>query len=163
MLSDPLRARLGVFLSAVLLISGSGLVSFEHSHVRGNLPHDHDVALARQHHGHHDHDHNTFDSLVQPIVSHVHWSLFGFDFSLPKESSEHGDQSDEHPVLYVMNQASWTFTTAPSHSVADLPIANALDPFLMADPTDFHGDAPQVSAPPLCAKARHERSGVQLA
>jgi hypothetical protein len=65
--------------------------------------------------------------------------------------------------LYVSNQPS--FTTIPTSRSLDSVIQSFVDepdPFLAADLRNVRRNERLVSALPLCAKARQERSGVQL-
>ncbi len=155
----PLRARLSLLLAVVVLTISTSPPVLEHSHVGGGVPHDHHG--TRETHpypaegaGHHVHPSGE---------SHFHLCLFGFDFSLPNQSGEGNHERHEPMLLCLLRQTSWTTRMVPSADFANqLAVTDGPDSFLKATQLCLVERSPQLHAQPLCAKALHQRSGVQL-
>lgn len=157
-------------LLSVAMLTGVGMPLFRHAHVDGESPHHHhqttNTISRSKEHGQarrHEHSDECRCQLTDSGTPHVHFLWFCFEFSLPTDSED--DQVDETVVFVVLNQG-W------NHSVTDASRTN-LDvrqdtlfgtaPFELAIAETLRQMAsPQVAALPLCAKAVHKRSGVQL-
>lgn len=163
-------------MSAALLTWGIAPPAIRHGHEGGgDRGHGHDAVVHHDpEHGHHDHDggghrHNDADAsslaVLSDFVVHLHWDLFGLDFSIPMpENGEHGDDGDGEPAVVRF--------------IDELPtMAPYIDSFAgesLATPPDLGPDAVvvvcspshppnRISSIPLCDTARFERSGVLLA
>ncbi len=164
MTDEPLRALMSLLLSAVMLTGGSGLPSFCHSHVGGDRVHDHDCAAHQSDNPHSldPKDDGHALCMTEAAVAHVHFHWLGFEFSLPLDSEDNGE--DQPPPFLAPGcspqcTALGSSSTAPVlHLHAEVAVAS----FPVVVEQLARRVVSQVSALPLCAKASHERSGVQV-
>lgn len=163
-----------LLLSASVLMWGMVPPAIRHSHEGGTDPeHRHDAVAeyGQEHGGHHDgadHRHEEWRLSVsvalRAFAVHLHWDLFGVDFSMP--ASQDGEQDtrafrsalirlvDELPTLIPGGRDSqsvpWVAPAAPAPDLVAVPTSPSRPPNLVA-------------SMPLCDRARRERSGVLLA
>lgn len=181
MRSNSSQSVVSVLLTAVLVVNGIGLHGFGHAHVGGEDDHSHvGEATAKHkvpishyshdshddhHHAQHDENHqcSVCDSqLSAGLVNHSHFSLFGFEFSIPTSDDSQGDEQSQ----------SWEYLCQREDVV--VPIVRSLQSDLLqqtllatdvcqtvATLREFSATA-QVPSLPLCDGARFERSGVLL-
>jgi hypothetical protein len=125
-------------------------------------------------HVHHSHDgkHHRNDSqpsgasLSSGPWSHLHFHFFGFEFTLPESAPDQGDrESHETEAVSLLSSVPLPVPCGTAQTVLAwlafppltvLPGDAALLQVVVASP-------PPVSSPPLCDRARRERSGVLIA
>ena len=149
-----------------LLIFGmllSGVPAWQHSHDAGDRPHRH----AHDGHAHdgHAHDGHSQGSRsedgcdgVSQSHAHVHFALFGLEFTIPVESD---DDDSWHGQTTYLAAAATVMEFAPTSSY----FAALAQPMLKADErVQVVLTFRSISAPaaPLSDNARHERTGVLL-
>jgi hypothetical protein len=160
-----------LLLSALMLASTCLPPALRHAHEGGDeANHRHDTSGVRHlKHGHHEaegyHEHEvvsiTERAVLSDAVVHLHWAIFGIDFSttLPSEP-----RSREPAVVRVM--------VMPAISVSGENAVGVLTAIASQPGLDFAsvrsvGTTPLqppnlVTSAPLCDSARRERSGVLL-
>lgn len=182
MLNRSLRASLSVLLAFAIAVWTLAPPAYQHSHEGGtNLSHhhhngdtDHDSFIAEEHGPHHaddDEDSPLLTEVVQALGgggSHLHFEWLGIHLTLPAgQAPNNSDDDDGAPKLLVMGSGQALRLQFQSvNKLAQPPFS-----FGCALPAaHFIGDglAKRYSQPPdvthsLCDRARHERSGVQLA
>lgn len=155
---------------------------FQHAHEGGaDLSHHHrhadvdddevaDFDLAH-HHGDAEHSHRevTSPSALAGLASHLHFDWLGFRLTLSDEqsSTEKGDDPSGPKLLFVQAQPC-RVDGQRLHSVRSFdPLLTLLDPNAWAAGNmascSIASSRPGGTVPPLCDRARHERSGVLLA
>lgn len=184
-----LHSVMTILLSGAVLASSVLPPAVCHAHAGGNRHHSHDEPASNDHnrdHGHHHHvaddsDHEGHDhqrpanelpqseAEIELTVAHLHFSIAGFDFSLPLPSDDgsNGPTSDDAGYLQFVRLTDDTTTV----SRVDLSAAVELS---TPAPRAFNPsvDAAVQAARWLCARtadrtllcdsARCERSGVLL-
>lgn len=171
------RRNANLLLSALVLAWGIVPPAIRHGHHEGgDRDHRHD-AVARDcddhgAHGHKTEEHAHDDALgVSPgaqdrFVVHLHWRLFGIDFSVPVpkngQQDEENDDAEPSVVRLVDSVPTLTveingFAGAFPETVSQLGLDS---PMVESSPSRPPSLVPSV---PLCDRARHERSGVLLA
>ena len=166
-----------LLLSALVLAWGIVPPAVRHGHEGGeDTTHRHDV-VAHQGHDRDDRGHST-DATSQPagsevspavlrsLVVHLHWSLWGVDFSVPvSEDDQQDDESNAaEPVLVRLVDSVPTPVAESNGSASIDPVTVwqlGLDSAVV--PTSSLTTPRLAQSAPLCDRARHERSGVLLA
>lgn len=159
----PIRALTSVLLAALFAAGGHGFSSVHHRH-------DDDVHRHHHHGGHH--VHGRHDGKSPPDVApatarssstHAHYVWLGvpLPFPVPVEDDS-SEPIDAGPMLVTAR--SWEGISVDSRSGSAHPpgVPDTTTVKFIADPPSFISSA-QLLAAPLCARAMHERSGVQLA
>jgi len=174
-------------LAAVVLTWGMIPPGFEHSHAGGeDQSHCHNARTevasddAHHHHHHHSHKHGhgpdgnhhhgdvehnppVASTVTFPTsdVAHLHFRLFGFDFSMPlSETTDEGEENTFPPtIVRAAKEYVPTVPPGPSLKLFDvatlLPLANTL-----GGPEPVPRPPNLVASLPLCDSARLERTGV---
>ena len=165
-----------LLLSALVLAWGIVPSAIRHGHEGGeDSSHRHDAVAD---HGH-DHDDRGYfaeessqpaESGVSPavlrgLVVHLHWSLWGVDYSVPVSEDDQPDDAKNaaEPVVVrlvdsvpmpVLENNGWSSrsSVAVSQAGLDLPVVQTVS---LATPG-------LAQSAPLCDRARRERSGVLL-
>ncbi len=161
----PVRAVTSVLLSALFAAGGHGFDSVHHRHDDAAHPH-HQRGV---HHGHGRHGaagHRQvapFAEWARWSSAHAHYTWLGLPlpFSVPLENDS-SDPVDAMPNLATARSGEgasfvvWSGSVGPPRPPGDMAAPNVAD-----QPSSI--SFAQMSAIPLCARATHERSGVQLA
>ncbi len=173
------RSVLSLVLSAVVLTWGTIPPATQHAHTGGSdSAHRHDDCHEVSHHGSHDHhgdgehhQHATVPkvSLLADYSLHLHWRLFGLEFSMPVPEEPADDTDGEGSIvpaiIRVMNEIKIVPVTQ-----AGLSFGRVLSAAIRAPSADVVRSLEPIARPPnlltsipLCDSARLERSGVLLA
>ena len=151
------RRPICVVLSLGLLWGGSP--RWRHSHIDGNVPHEH----TEHDHSEHSHlashthgDGHGNGSLVESHA-HVHFSLLGMNFTFPEGSDD--DDSPHGRVTLLVWAPLALNAVSPSH--VDLLAQQTL---AIGEPLPLESlfRCIAVDASPLCDTARRDRTGVLL-
>jgi hypothetical protein len=176
-----MQKRLGgivanLLLSALVLAWGIVPPAIRHGHEGGEEANHSHEAVAHHEHDHDGHQHPGHEdsqpagAVVSPgafrgLVVHLHWSLFGVDFSVPvsqNEPPEDGSNNAEPALVRlvdsvpspVLGNSSFAGDSSAAAAQAGLDSAVA--------PTSLLTTGKLTQSAPLCDRARHERSGVLL-
>lgn len=176
--SRPLHSVTRIWLACSLLTNAVGAHSFSHRHAGGHEAHAHHAhaAIDGEHgHGHAEHSHHghaspeqAADDAIDALAGaglHAHLCLLGFELSLPlSDESRHEDQTAE--AFLRLGPSRMNAPSIERHLAAvELLLLHGYAIAANSDVTcDWASriDHAQISTPPLCACARHERSGVLL-
>jgi hypothetical protein len=123
----------------------TGVPAWQHAHAAGDQPHSH--------HGDHAHGHDGMGA----SHSHLHFWLFGMNFTMPVESGDSDSQDGES--TFLVSAATVLEAAQP------LGLACFSEPtcaFGTQATTEASFRSITASAAPLCDTARHERSGVLI-
>lgn len=193
-----LHKTITILLSGAVLASASLPPGVCHAHAGGDREHSHHAAGAEDHHadarlthGHHDegdeerHSHHSANHVdphrhegshedeheIESPAAHLHFSIAGFDFSLPLPADGHsngplGPVGDEAGFVGIVRLTD-DFTVVSQvdlASIVDLSVADVLSVDVSADTGAararwLNGRADRIF---LCDSARCERSGVLL-
>lgn len=165
---SPMLRRLSrtVMTLAVAAMLLAGVVAppatrHQHELPAENLSHSHD-----HHSGHHGHDHQAdFPGFELTSHSwHLHAVLFGFTVTLPDDGPS---KDDSHPrgteLVCVRQFQAQPANRASGSSTFDNPLSCSRQlPAQSGSLKPVANDLSQVISPPLCDRARFERSGVLL-
>jgi hypothetical protein len=172
------RIALTLLLSASVLVWGIVPPAIRHAHEGGGKrDHRHDAAarhdLKSHHHHHrdgadhpHEHEHVAEPTALGDFVVHLHWTLFGLDFSVPASQQGENDEEDGASRLALIRLVDELPAVAPGGP--DSPGVSLVTPplpgtELVAVETSPSHAPHSVASIPLCDSARLERSGVLLA
>lgn len=153
------------------MLSGIAAHGYGHSHAEGGVAHTHGASGAHHEghcHGECHHDHHDGDSIVSAFdaaaLFHGHFSLLGFEFSTP--ASDGSDSNNELGAgLFALLSSGKSAASllaghlTPEGSIYLLRDAPALSCAVEAEAESL-SENPQLEAPPLCDRARFERTGV---
>ena len=165
-----------LLLSTLVLAWGIVPSAIRHGHEGGEDTNHRHEAVANHGRDHDDRGHSS-DADSQPagsevspavlrsLVVHLHWSLFGVDFSVPVSEDDQPDDGSNAAEPAVVRLVDSVPTPAiendrsPSNSLvtASQP---GLDSAVV--PTSSLTTPSLTQSAPLCDRARHERSGVLL-
>jgi hypothetical protein len=170
------RTATNLFLSALVLAWGIVPPAVRHSHEGGeDTRHRHD-AVADHGHDHGERGHtgdadsapagsDVSPAVLRALVVHLHWSVFGVDFSVPVPEDDQPNDGSNDAELAVVRLVDSVPTPAIDRngpaSIAPMTVAQlGLESAVVPNPplASFHLTQPV----PLCDRARHERSGVLL-
>ena len=171
----PFHNAISLLLAAALLTNSVAVTHFSHIHAGGEECHSHGAEADHGHVGCHEggHAHEGISAerdddgnvthLTTGPIPHAHVSLFGFMFSLPSsdKSGPNEDEPDElaalddDPAIVPINHLvrcddvrPGSPLSCPGDTIVQIPATKTL--------------CAQVPTPPLCDRARFERSGVLL-
>jgi hypothetical protein len=173
LMAMPLRNVTSLLLAAMLLGAAVAPPALRHAH-----PTEDGVAGHHQHDGHHARadGHRHCDGARQPTTLselsgghwwHLHFHVFGFEFTLPEPSPSHRDHEPERNVELLVLAPGREWSSGSSSRCDSL--RHGVPPsafFPIGDAACMQIDVsapPPVSCAPLCDSARRERSGVLLA
>ena len=176
MIHRPVQVATSVLLSAFLVAAGVASPAARHVHPlsEGLVEHDHDHATGHCHSGTPDHPREGHgEHQHAPLVAglgdlwHLHFALLGIEFTLPDtlpvEENRSGGSGFELILLRPSEEPLPALATC-HESTAKLAASAAMSQSVDAAPCQTVTAAPPpVESAPLCDRARHERSGVQLA
>jgi hypothetical protein len=172
------RAPLSLLLVAAMLAWSFSPPLLQHAHEGGSEHHHHaDAACAPtadahlRHHASHREQSRSVPVTPKAIAeetSHLHFEWLGFRLTLPDTESP-ANQGDDHRCKSKLLFVQASRSSAPLvHSGSRLDASPLVLP-LNAMAADMAATGPAVSGSllpvvslPLCDRARHERSGVQL-
>ena len=161
-------------LSLAVLVAGVMPPGQVHAHHDGDLPHGHktdvqrhaDLHVSQSHHHGQDHHRGQAASLDSGPRRHMHLVFFGIELTSP-----FSDEDDERDAAAIGDQIALVRLLDERGQVSeDQARLRLLEPDDLSygsgecERSLVHRGStpPPVTVPPLCDRARHERSGVQL-
>ncbi len=171
------RKTLNLLLSALVLAWGIVPPGVQHSHAGGgDTTHRHGDCHEVAQHGSHDHDcddehHENATvpdvSLSADYVLHLHWRLFGMEFSMPapEQPADGGDDEGTAPPAIVRAAHDTVLTAQAGPSFGRMLLAASRTPSadMVWSLQPIRRPPNLITSIPLCDSARLERSGVLLA
>jgi hypothetical protein len=166
-------------LAALLLLAAVAPPAIRHTHPladEGHSHHHHD-ANPDLSHGHYHHGEDRGRHLADRYVRdaeltnghwwHLHFHFLGLEVTLPEPASDQGDR--ESSGLEAVSVLPFAQEPVPCRMAQTVSAWETFTPFTALSPEDAAllqvvvNAPPPVSCPPLCDRARRERSGVLIA
>ncbi len=171
-----IRIATRLLLSALVLAWGIVPLAIRHGHEGGDKPSHRHHAVAHHGHDHDDHGHSTDEdsqpagldvspAVLSSLVIHLHWRLFGVEFSVPVSEDEQPEDGSNAAKPAVVRLVDSVPNPVIDHNrLASSSLATSAQPGLDSPvvPTSSLTTAGPRPSRRLCDRVRDERSGVLL-
>ncbi|MBD3675744.1 MAG: hypothetical protein HUJ26_19725 [Planctomycetaceae bacterium] len=174
------RTFMSLLLTAGMLFASFTPPALLHAHEDGHQTHDHysqqDIDTAGEHLHEHSHAHENEHTHCHPkqpasqfvpsLASHIHLTLFGFEFTLPKgqtpgEDNENGSGSST-VIRWLDREINARSSISTDYLLNNLLVLVSDDLEKIDAVASQETSEVTLSSLPLCDSARRERSGALL-